>query len=167
MSSKNVEPNNSVGVSISFYNSDNIYPLLPLLSEEFPNWTVDKIKNYVKLVISKENNSAGMLVAKNKSLYSVGLLIYTFQSISSKYLYNNIKEEFTNGLIVENIIASSPILKQKIFLTIIEYAINVAKKNSCKFIELPRFDENYQLISNKYQYKIIKFNSFRTAIDLS
>ena len=103
--------NNDAGLKISHYNSsDGVYPILPLLSEEFPNWTIDKIKNYVKLVVTKKNEIAGMLVAKNEALYNVGLLIYTFQSVGTKYLNNheehsNSKEEFTNGIVVENIIA--------------------------------------------------------------
>ena len=40
---------NYTGLSITHYKSDNIYPLLPLLSQEFPNWTIDKIKNYIKI----------------------------------------------------------------------------------------------------------------------
>jgi len=161
------EQKNYNGLLVSHYDNDNIYPLLPLLSEEFPNWTLDKIKNYVQLVISKQKEVAGMLVAKNEAFYYVGLLIYTLQSASTKYLYNDAKEEFTNGLMVENIVASSPILKPQIFLIIIESAINIAKKNNCKFIELPNFDETYKLVKKKYHNKIIKINNFRTAIDLS
>ena len=41
------------------------------------------------------------------------------------------------------------------------------KKNNCKFIELPKFDETYKLIQGKYKKKLIKINSYRTAIDLS
>ena len=74
------------GLLVSHCNSDNIYPLLPLLSQEFPNWTIDKIKNYVKLVISKKNDVAGMLIAKNEAAYNVGLLVYTYQSITSKLI---------------------------------------------------------------------------------
>ncbi len=163
-----VEKNNTTGLSVSLYKSDNIYPLLPLLSEEFPEWTVDKIKNYVKLIVSKKDTIAGMLVAKNQSSYNVGLLVYTFQSVSTNYLYPNVKKKkFTNGLVVENIVASSPILKQQIFLIVVEHAIDVAKKNNCKFIELPKFDETYKLIQGKYKKKLIKINSYRTAIDLS
>jgi len=165
--SSELKEKNYTGLSVSYYNSDNIYPLLPLLSEEFPNWTVDKIKNYVKLVVSKEPDVAGMLVVKNEAFYNVGLLIYTFQSVSTKYLYTDVKEEFTNGLMVENIVASGPILKQQIFLIIVESAIDIAKKNNCKFIELPKFDETYKLVNEKYHNKIIKINNFRTAIDLS
>jgi len=163
----NIQQNSFIGLSVAHYNSENIYPLLPLLSEEFPHWTIDKIKNYIKIVISKDHDVAGMLVARNESSYSVGLLIYTFQSISSKYLSKDIKEEFSNGLMVENIIASSPILKQQVFLTIIESAVEIAKKKGCKFIELPKFDETYKLVNEKYHNKIIKINNFRTAIDLS
>jgi len=165
--SSELKEKNYTGLSVSYYDSDNIYPLLPLLSEEFPNWTLDKIKNYVKLVVSKKPEVAGMLVAKNEAFYNVGLLIYTFQSVSTKYLYTDVKEEFTNGLMVENIVASGPILKQQIFLIIVESAIDIAKKNNCKFIELPKFDETYKLVNEKYHNKIIKINNFRTAIDLS
>mgnify|MGYP001405174377 FL=1 len=165
--SSELKEKNYTGLSVSYYDSDNIYPLLPLLSEEFPNWTLDKIKNYVKLVVSKKPDVAGMLVAKNEAFYNVGLLIYTFQSVSTKYLYTDVKEEFTNGLMVENIVASGPILKQQIFLIIVESAIDIAKKNNCKFIELPKFDETYKLVNEKYHNKIIKINNFRTAIDLS
>jgi len=162
-----ISQNNYAGLIVSHYDNDNIYPLLPLLSEEFPNWTVDKIKNYVQMVISKKHDISGMLVSKNESMYNVGLLIYTFQSISSKYLYDNVKDELSTCMVVENLIASSPILKQQVFLVLVESAINIAKKNNCKFIELPKFDETYKLINEKYLKKIIKINSFRTAIDIS
>jgi len=141
--------------------------LLPLLSEEFPEWTIDKIKNYVKLVVSKKDTIAGMLVVKNESLYNVGLLVYTFQSVDTNYLYANNKKKFAKGLVVENIVASSPILKQQIFLLIVEHAIDIAKKNNCKFIELPKFNETFKLIEKKYNKQIIKINSYRTAIDVS
>ncbi len=36
------EQRNYNGLLVSHYDNDNIYPLLPLLSEEFPNWTLDK-----------------------------------------------------------------------------------------------------------------------------
>ena len=140
---------------------------MPLLSEEFPEWTIDKIKNYVKLVVSKKDTIAGMLVVKNESLYNVGLLVYTFQSVDTNYLYANNKKKFAKGLVVENIVASSPILKQQIFLLIVEHAIDIAKKNNCKFIELPKFNETFKLIEKKYNKQIIKINSYRTAIDVS
>ena len=164
--SSNIELNNYTGLSVSQYKSDNIYPLLPLLSEEFPNWTVDKIKNYIKLVVSKEPNVAGMIVARNEAFYYVGLLVYTFQSVSSKYIDENKTTEFSNGLVIENLIASSPILQQQVFFLIVEKAIELAKKNKCEFVELPKFDENYKLIQNKYQSKIHQSNNFRTVITL-
>jgi len=162
-----IKKNNATGLSVGIYNSDNVYPLLPLLSEELPEWTIDKIKNYVKLVVSKKDTIAGMLVVKNESLYNVGLLVYTFQSVSTNYLYANNKKKFAKGLVVENIVASSPILKQQIFLLIVEHAIDIAKKNNCKFIELPKFNETFKLIEKKYNKQIIKINSYRTAIDVS
>jgi len=164
--STHIEKSDFTGLKVVYYSSDNVYPILPLLSEEFPHWTIDKIKNYVQLVIKKKREFAGMLVAQNESLYNVGLLIYTLQSVSSENLHKNSKEEFTFGLVVENIICSSPIMKEQVFLTIVEAAMDIAKRNNCEFLELPKFDENYKLIEKKYKNQIIKINSFRTAIDL-
>ena len=157
---------NYTGLSITHYKSDNIYPLLPLLSQEFPNWTIDKIKNYVKLVISKNHDVADILVAQNEASYYVGLVVYTYQSISSKLLGNTIKDQFVKGIVVENLIASSPILQKQVFFIIIESVIKIAKKNNCEFVELPKFDETYELIKQKYQKQISDSNSFRVIIEL-
>jgi len=154
------------GLSITHYKSDNIYPLLPLLSQEFPNWTLDKIKNYVKIVISKKHDVAGMLVAQNEASYYVGLLVYTYQSITSELLGNTKKNEFENGVVVENLIASSPILQKQVFFLLTESVAKIAKKNNCKFIELPRIDETYELIKEKYNNQITHHNSFRIFIKL-
>ena len=72
------------GLIVSNYNSQNINVLIPLLSEEFPNWSVDKIKSYIGTVIKKKQNIAGVLVAQNEAFYYVGLLVYTFQQINSE-----------------------------------------------------------------------------------
>ncbi len=157
---------NYTGLLVTHYKSDNIYPLLPLLSQEFPNWTIDKIKNYVKLVISKNNDVAGMLVAQNEAAYYVGLLVYTYQSITSELLGNTIKDQFIKGIVVENLIASSPILQKQVFFILIENIITMAKKNNCQFIELPKFDETYDLIKEKYKKQISHQNSFRVFIKL-
>ena len=157
---------NYTGLLITHYKSDNIYPLLPLLSQEFPNWTIDKIKNYVKLVISKNNDVAGMLVAQNEAAYYVGLLVYTCQSSTSELLGNTKKDQFIKGIVVENLIASSPILQKQVFFILIENVITLAKKNNCQFIELPKFDETYDLIKEKYKKQISHQNSFRVFIKL-
>ena len=157
---------NYTGLSFTNYKIDNIYPLLPLLSQEFPNWTIDKIKNYVKLVISKNNDVAGMLVSQNKATYNVGFLVYTYQSITSELLGNTIKDQYTEGIVVENLIASSPILQKQVFFILIENVITLAKKNNCQFIELPKFDETYELIKEKYKKQISHLNSFRVFIKL-
>ena len=157
---------NYTGLSITHYKSDNIYPLLPLLSQEFPNWTIDKIKNYVKLVITKNHDVAGMLVAQNEAAYNVGLLVYTFQSTNSKSSNKNKKDDFMDGLVIENLIASSPILQKQVFFILIESVIKMAKKNNCEFVELPKFDETYELIKQKYQKQISDSNSFRVIIEL-
>ena len=157
---------NYTGLSVTHYKSDNIYPLLPLLSQEFPNWTIDKIKNYVKLVISKNNDVAGMLVAQNEAAYYVGLLVYTYQSIASELLGNTKKSQYIKGIVVENLIASSPILQKQVFFILIENVITLAKKNNCQFIELPKFDETYELIKEKYKKQISHQNSFRVFIKL-
>ena len=155
---------NYTGLSITHYKSDNIYPILPLLSQEFPNWKIDKIKNYVKLVITKNHDVAGMLVAQNEAAYNVGLLVYTNQSITSESLGNTKKGQFVKGIVVENLIASSPILQKQVFFILIENIITMAKKNNCQFVELPKFDETYELIKEKYKKQISKINSFRPII---
>ena len=38
------------GLIISNYDSNDTNPLLPLLSQEFPDWSIDKIKSYISLV---------------------------------------------------------------------------------------------------------------------
>jgi len=157
---------NYTGLSVTHYKNDNIYPLLPLLSQEFPNWTIDTIKNYVKLVISKNNDVAGMLVAQNEASYYVGLLVYTNQSITSESLGNTKKDQFVKGIVVENLIASSPILQKQVFFILIENVIKIAKKNNCQFIELPKFDETYELIKEKYKKQLSHQNSFRVFIKL-
>ena len=159
--------NDHIGLLIKQYDNDNIYPLLPLLSQEFPNWTLDKIKNYIKIVISKKHDIAGMLVAQNEAMYYVGLLIYTFQSISQELIGNTKKKQFENGVVVENLIASSPILQKQVFFLLIENIVKIAKKNNCKFIELPKIDETYDLIKKKYKNQITRHNNFRIFIKLN
>ena len=161
-----IKEKNYTGLLVTHYKSDNIYPLLPLLSQEFPNWVIDKIKNYVKLVISKNNDVAGMLVAQNEAAYYVGLLVYTCQSSTSELLGNTKKDQFIKGIVVENLIASSPILQKQVFFILIENVITMAKKNNCQFIELPKFDETYELIKEKYKKQISHQNSFRVFIKL-
>ena len=72
------------GLIISNYYSDDINPLLPLLSQEFPDWPINKIKGYIGLVIKNKRDVAGILVAKNEAYYNVGLLIYTIQQVQTK-----------------------------------------------------------------------------------
>jgi len=165
MSTK-IMTNGGTGLVISNYNSDNVFPLLPLLSQEFPNWTIDKIKNYIRLVISKKEDVAGILVAQNEALYYVGMLIYTYQTISSELIENTINGKFSNGIVVENLNASSPILQKQVFHLLIENIVNLAKQKNCAFVELPRFDESYELIKQKYQSQISNPNNFRVFIKL-
>ena len=165
MSTK-IMTNGGTGLVISNYNSDNVFPLLPLLSQEFPNWTIDKIKNYIRLVISKKEDVAGILVAQNEALYYVGMLIYTYQTISSELIENTINGKFSNGIVVENLNASSPILQKQVFHLLIENIVNLAKQKNCAFVELPRFDESYELIKQKYQSQISNPNNFRIFIKL-
>lgn len=158
--------NGGTGLVISNYDSGNIFPLLPLLSQEFPNWTIDKIKNYIRLVVSKKEDVAGILVAQNEALYYVGMLIYTYQTISSELIENTINGKFSNGIVVENLNASSPILQKNVFFILLESLIKIAKKNNCDFIELPKIDETYELIEKKYKEQIIHPNNFRFFINL-
>ena len=163
------EPNHDTGLVISNFNNKNIYPLLPLLSQEFNNWSLVRIKNYINRIISNEkenSNQSGILVAQNDGLYYVGILIYSYQSITSSLLKNNNEEEFVSGIVVENLVASSPILQKNVFFILLERLAKIAKKNNCDFIELPKIDETYELIEKKYKKQIVQPNNFRFFINL-
>ena len=154
----------NTGLIISNYNSDDIDPLLPLLGAEFPDWSVNKIKSYIRLVIKNKQDVAGILVAKNEAFYNVGLLIYTFQQIPTEKLSKGENTEFTNCLVVENIVSSSPILQKMVFLLMVESSMHIAKKNSCDFIELPKLDFSFELIKEKYSSNLSGMNGWRTFL---
>ena len=106
-------------------------------------------------------------LAQNEAMYYVGLLIYTFQSISPELIGNTKKNQFENGIVVENLIASSPILQKQVFFLLFESIVKIAKNNNCKFIELPKIDETSELIKEKYKYQITHHNNFRIFINLN
>ena len=155
------------GLIISNYDSNDTNPLLPLLSQEFPDWSIDKIKSYIGLVIKNKKDVAGLLVAKNEAFYNVGLLIYTIQQVRTKTNKETNNKDFENCVVIENLVASSPILQKQVFLLMVEEAFNIAKINSCKFVELPRLDNGFQLIKDKYKTKIQNVNGFRTFLKIS
>ena len=158
------------GLQIVPYEENNIQPLLGLLNQEFPNWPSNRIKSYMDLVTSKKNDVAGILVAKNEAEYYVGLLIYTFQQIKDYKIGNSTngkKDQIANIFVVENLIASSLILQNKVFLSLVDEGIKIGKDNSCDYIELPKFDdESYNLIKEKYRNQIVDSGSFRTYLDI-
>ena len=157
----------NTGLIISNYDSNDTNPLLPLLSQEFPDWPIDKIKSYISLVIKNKKDVAGLLVAKNEAFYNVGLLIYTIQQVRTKTNKETNNKDFENCVVIENLVASSPILQKQVFLLLVEEAFNIAKINSCKFVELPRLDNGFQLIKDKYKTKIQNVNGFRTFLKIS
>jgi hypothetical protein len=78
------------------------------------------------------------------------------------------KEEYLNVLVVENLIASSPVLQKKIYIALVNSVVDIAKTNSCDFVELPKLEnESYDLIRNKYQKQITESKGFRTYLKLS
>ena len=156
----------NTGLIISNYESNDINPLLPLLSEEFPDWSIDKIKGYIGLVIKNKKDVAGILVAKNEAYYNVGLLIYTIQQVQTKTKETENKS-LENCVVIENLVASSPILQKQVFLLMVEEVFKIAKNTSCKFIELPRLDNGYMLVKDKYKTKIQNVNGFRTFLKVS
>jgi len=164
MSEKDEKSN--TGLIISNYDSNDINPLLPLLSEEFPDWSIDKIKGYIGLVIKNKKDVAGILVAKNEAYYNVGLLIYTIQQVQTKTKETENKS-LENCVVIENLVASSPILQKQVFLLMVEEVFKIAKNTSCKFIELPRLDNGYMLVKDKYKTKIQNVNGFRTFLKVS
>ena len=163
------------GLQIGSYEGKDIYPLLPLLKQEFPDWSSKQINSYIDLVTSKKDAVTGLLVARNEAYYYVGLIIYTIQRISSKRVDkskgNNKKkdkEKSYDVLVIENLIASSPILQKQVFMALVDAVVDVAENNSCDFLELPMFDnESYDLIRDKYQGQISDSEGFRTYLKLS
>jgi len=158
--------NNLPGLNIStFKNNDlNLMSILPLIAEEFPSWGLDRLKSYIRLVLKQESN--GILIAKNSSLYNVGLLIYSMQDIINKGFSKNTKKEFSKCLVVENLISSSSLLEKKIFLQLTEKAMDIAENNSCEIVELPRFNTSFDLIKDKYNDDIVNLNGWRTFIKI-
>ena len=163
------------GLDIGSYESNNIYPLLPLLKQEFPDWSSKQIKSYVELVASKKQDVTGLLVARNESHYYVGILIYTIQQTDSEHVNKskviNIKDKEKkplNVLVIENLIASSPILQKQVFMALVDAVIDIAENNSYDFVELPKLDnESYDLIKDKYQSQIMESEGLRTYLKLS
>ena len=163
------------GLQIGTYAEDDIYPLLPLLKQEFPDWSSKQIKSYIDAVNSKKDVVTGLLVARNEAHYYVGLIIYTIQRISSKRVNkskgNNKKkdeEKSYDVLVIENLIASSPILQKQVFMALINAVVDIAKDNSCDFVELPKLEnESYDLIKDKYRGQITEPKGFRTYLNLS
>ena len=158
------------GLQIVPYEKNNIQPLLGLLNQEFPSWPSNRIKSYMDLITSKKNDIAGILVAKNEAEYYVGLLIYTFQQIKDFTIRNSTngkKDQIVNIFVVENLIASSLILQNKVFLSLVDEGIKIAKDYSCNFIELPKFDaESYDLIKEKYREHMVDSGNFRTYLKI-
>ena len=154
------------GLIVAPYKDKNIYPLMGLLYQEFPNWSGTKIRSYMDLVLSKQNTNGGVLIAQNESLYYVGVLVYSFQKINFDFDKNIESTKKTNIIVIENLIASSPILQKQVFFILIEKVIMLAKEKKCEFVELPKFDEAYDLIRQKYNSKISNPNDFRVFIKL-
>ena len=160
------------GLQVEEYQDRNVQPLLGLLNQEFPNWSSSKIKSYMNLVTSKANAISGVLVAKNKAEYYLGILIYTFQQIDSSKIDNSCtngnKKNASNIFVVENLIASSLILQSRVFLSLVESGIEIAKNHMCDYIELPKFDtESYNLLKKKYENQVTDCKDFRTYLKLN
>ncbi len=168
------------GLQIGPYESNNIYPLLPLLKQEFPDWSSKQIKSYVELTTSKKDAVTGFLTARNEAYYYVGLIVYTIQQMDSQQMNfkradkpkdndeKDKEEKSLNVLVIENLIASSPILQKRVFMALVDAVVDIAESSSCDFLELPKFDnESYDLIKEAYQSQITESEGFRTYLKLS
>ena len=154
---------------IGFYEDPDIYPLMPILQQEFPNWNSKRINSYMQLVMSEDKNISGVITAKNESGYYVGCLIYTYQQVDCGSINNSSNEtKAVNVFVVENLNSCIPILQKKIFLSLVDEAINIAETNDCEYLELPNLaNEGYELIKTKYNSQIQKPKTFRTYLKLS
>ena len=164
------------GLQVTRYKDKNIAPLFPLLEQEFSNWTPIKISSYMNLVITKASDTGGVLVAQNEASYYVGLVVYTLQQIKSEHFdcfkdskkKGEVLNEVYDLLVIENIIASTPILQKQVFMALVEATINIAKHLSCDYIELPKIDhESFQFVRKKYGSQIEDAKGFRSYIALS
>jgi hypothetical protein len=158
-------------LKIEPYTNQDISPLLPILHQEFPKWDKKRIKSYMGIVIKEDIKSSGVLTAMNESGYYVGILIYTFQQVSSEQLGcpkdNNLDKTY-NIFVIENINSCIPILQKKIFMTLVDTAVDIAKTNGCNYMELPTLaTEGYELIREKYQDCIMDSKTFRTYLNIS
>ena len=164
------------GLQVAQYKNDDITPLFPLLEQEFLNWTPKKISSYMDLVIAKSSDTGGVLVAQNEALYYVGLVVYTLQQIKSEHFNcfadskkkGEVLNEVYDILVIENIIASSPILQKQVFMALVEATVKIAKHLSCDYVELPKVDhESFQFVRKKYGSQIEDAKGFRSYITLS
>jgi hypothetical protein len=151
-----------------------------LLKQEFPDWSSKQIKSYVELITSKKQDVTGLLVARNEAYYYVGLIVYTIQQMNSQQMNSkradkpkdndekDKEEKSLNVLVIENLIASSPILQKRVFMALVDAVVDIAESSSCDFLELPKFDnESYDLIKEAYQSQITESEGFRTYLKLS
>ena len=167
------------GPRVAPYEDKNIDPLLPLLQVEFSNWSLKKIQSYMNLVTGNTNDSSGVLAAQNEASYNVGIAIYTLQQIGAQFLNmeeNINKEENKNKddkvyniLVIENIIASSPILQKPVFMALVQGAVKIAEYFECDYLELPNIndDKSFEFVEKKYGSYVKKGDNFRSYIDLS
>jgi len=164
------------GLQVAQYKDKDIAPLFPLLEQEFSNWTPKKISSYMDLVTTKADDTGGVLVAQNEALYYVGLVVYTLQQIKSEHFdcFKDSKKdavvvnEVYNILVIENIIASSPILQKQVFMALVDATVKIAKHLSCDYVELPKVDhESFQFVQKKYGSQIEDAKGFRSYIALS
>jgi len=146
-----------------------------LLKQEFPDWSSKQIKSYVELTTSKKDAVTGFLTARNEAYYYVGLIVYTIQQMNFKRAdkpkdndEKDKEEKSLNVLVIENLIASSPILQKRVFMALVDAVVDIAESSSCDFLELPKFDnESYDLIKEAYQSQITESEGFRTYLKLS
>ncbi len=164
------------GVQVAQYRDKDVAPLFPLLEQEFSNWTSKKISSYMDLVTTKASDTGGVLVAQNEALYYVGLVVYTLQQIKSEHFNcfadsekkGEMLNEIYDILVIENIIASSPILQKQVFMALVEATVKIAKHLSCDYVELPKVDhESFHFVRKKYGSQIEDAKGFRSYIALS
>ena len=106
----------------------------------------------------------------------MGLVVYTLQQIKSEHFdcfadsknKGEVLNEVYDILVIENIIASSPILQKQVFMALVEATVKIAKHLSCDYVELPKVDhESFQFVRKKYGSQIEDAKGFRSYITLS
>jgi hypothetical protein len=141
-------------IKVELFNGDNVTPLVPIFSNEFPNWSGDKIKCHIHSFSNSCANVSGVLLAKNEAQYIIGILLYRF--IENNVTKTNQKQiHYKKYLKITEIFTFNNLFQNETFLALFNYTKVICLKNSCSYVELPNKDNKYNKIKDKNKNQIV------------